>query len=236
MFSYSATTQPKLVQWYIANTLLIIAFCFWNGIFFRHIFRYQLLGHLLTFCFLVRWADLALKKKKGQKEKLRFTAVRSTEKRIWISQLIRGKLRAWSLDRTSYGVGCVCPREGFRSSATPRQMPGSTGLRRFPLFCARTLHKDSPHVSWRSPRWRIRLSSRIEATVGGVPPIFTPGSKPKKGIPLYIKATVVGGTLNFHPRVKAKKGYTSGYGRGVPPIFTPGSKPKKGIPIRSRLR
>ena len=43
----------------------------------------------------------------------------------------------------------------------------------------------------------------------GVPPIFTPGSKPKKGIPL-----------------------DQGYGRGVPPIFTPGSKAKKGRPKR----
>ena len=40
-----------------------------------------------------------------------------------------------------------------------------------------------------------------------MPLIFSPGSKPKKGIPLL------------------DQGYV---GRVVPPIFTPGSKPKKG--------
>ena len=45
----------------------------------------------------------------------------------------------------------------------------------------------------------------------GVPLIFTPGSKPKNGIPFL----------------------DQGYGRGVPPSFTPGSKPKKkGIVLR----
>ena len=47
----------------------------------------------------------------------------------------------------------------------------------------------------------------IKATVGGLPLLFTPGSKPKNGIPFL----------------------DQGCGRGLPPIFTPGSKPKKGM-------
>ena len=66
----------------------------------------------------------------------------------------------------------------------------------------------------------------------GVPPIFTPGSKPKKGIPLdqgYGK----GVPLIFTPGSKPKKGIPldQGYGRGVPQVFTPGSKPNKGTPL-----
>ena len=36
---------------------------------------------------------------------------------------------------------CVCPREGYRSVA-PLLMPGSTGLRRSALFCARKLYNS----------------------------------------------------------------------------------------------
>ena len=50
----------------------------------------------------------------------------------------------------------------------------------------------------------------IKATVvGGVRPMFTTVSKPKKGIPLDQGYGSRGGTLNFHYRVKAKRGYTS---------------------------
>ena len=73
-----------------------------------------------------------------------------------------------------------------------------------------------------------------------VPPIFTTGSKPKKGIKKAKKGYIPldqgyrrGVPPIFTTGSKPKKVYLldQGYGRGVPPIFTTGSKPKKGIPL-----
>ena len=74
---------------------------------------------------------------------------------------------------------------------------------------------------------QVALSFLIEATVGGLPPIFTPGSTPKTGVPL-IKATVGGVPPIFTTGSTPKKGITL-IKATVPPIFTTGSTPKKGI-------
>ena len=49
---------------------------------------------------------------------------------------------------------------------------------------------------------------------------------------VLIKATVGGGTPNFHYRIKAKKGYTSdqGYGRGCPQFSIPDQSKKRVYP------
>ena len=65
------------------------------------------------------------------------------------------------------------------------------------------------------PKINTARKPKIKATVGGVPPIFTPAGQSQKRVYLLDQGYGWGGTPNFHAR---------------------GSKPKEGIPLRSRLR